>query len=72
MTKKSIWLTGSRGFIGKHLVKKLNKQNFKITCISNNVQVQNKANSDITFLDYSSRKKIETVYKLKETHQLIV
>jgi len=59
MTKKSIWLTGSRGFIGKHLVKKLNKQNFKITCISNNVQVQNKANSDITFLDYSSRKKIE-------------
>ena len=59
MTTKSIWLTGSRGFIGKHLVQKLNKKNYKIACISNNIQVQKKVKSNVTFLDYSSRKKIE-------------
>ena len=59
MTTKSIWLTGSRGFIGKHLVQKLDKQNFKITCISNNIQIQKKVKNDITFLDYSSSKKIK-------------
>ena len=56
---KTIWLTGSRGFIGEHLVKELNKQNFKTTCISNNIQVEKSAGSNVTFLDYSSSEEIK-------------
>ena len=58
MISKSIWLTGSRGFIGKHLVDGLKKNNLDYKCYSNNPDLKNKVTEtkgNILYMNFSSK-----------------
>ena len=58
--KKAIWLTGSSGFIGKHLNRKLISSDYNLSCISNNQNLKDECqNSDTYFLNFSSEKDIK-------------
>ena len=65
MRNKICWLTGSNGFIGKHLVQELEKNNFKVKRFSNNKTV--KDNKEVIeenkcfYMDFSSR---SNIYKI--------
>lgn len=54
MVKNSIWLTGSRGFIGSYVKKKLVKSGYKVHCISNNAI----DDEELTHIDFSKRNEI--------------
>lgn len=62
MKSKTIWLTGSRGFIGKHLVQVLKEARFQIKCFTNNpaaeTETQNRE-QDCFFMDYLSETDIK-------------
>ena len=61
MINKSIWLTGSRGFIGKHLVQGLKKNNIDIKCFSNNLslnKIEKNVEQNLFYMDFSSRENI--------------
>ena len=53
--KKKIWVSGSRGFIGKYLLAELKNYGYDAYGVTNN-QVDNK---DLIYLNYSSRSKIK-------------
>jgi len=55
MKTQTIWLSGSRGFIGKYLKKKLLNSNHNLVCISNQ---KNNFEDDVQFINFSSRKSI--------------
>ena len=65
MRNKIFWVTGSNGFIGKHLVQELEKNNFKVKRFSNNKTV--KDNKEVIeenkcfYMDFSSR---SNIYKI--------
>jgi UDP-glucuronate decarboxylase len=68
MKKESIWITGSRGFIGKHLVQKLKKYNYNVLCFTNNPNLnigKGIKEHNLHYMDYSSRvsiqKKLQTL-----------
>ena len=56
----NIWLTGTSGFIGGHLIRKLTQDGFKVRAFSNNPKYK-KQNTEIIFMDYSSTKSIEAL-----------
>ena len=61
MINKSIWLTGSRGFIGEHLVQGLKKNNLDYKCFSNNPSLKNKVvniENNIFYMNFSSKENI--------------
>ena len=55
MSEKIIWLTGSRGFIGKPLVSKLKNTYAKVICITNQKldEKPSPEKNDLVYLDYS-------------------
>ena len=55
----SAWLTGSRGFIGKHLIQGLKKNSIDYKCFSNKRSMENTEN-DLFYMDYSSKDNINT------------
>jgi len=62
MAHKVIWLTGSRGFIGRHLVSKLKKKFSEVTCFTNrqmdrSLLVQE---NNCLYMDYSSSSNFKT------------
>jgi len=62
MKNKSIWITGSRGFIGKHLVQQLINNDYHFKCFSNNLNLKIGKDSkehNCYLMDYSSKQKIE-------------
>ena len=61
MGNKICWLTGSSGFIGKHLIQELKKNNFEFRCFSNNSTLRdnpNKIEDNYYYMDFSSRENI--------------
>lgn len=57
MASRNIWVTGSRGFIGKHLVNALRNAHFQVRSFSNNPDVKigkKDTEPDCFFVDYSS------------------
>ena len=48
---KTIWVSGSRGFIGPYLVRSLQTTGYSVKCISNS----NTSNSKIIHIDFSDR-----------------
>ena len=59
MVNKCIWLTGSRGFIGCYVKKRLVKSGYKVHCISNNVI----DDEDLIQIDFSKRNEIRNGLK---------
>jgi len=62
MIKKSVWLTGSRGFIGKHLVQCLIHNNFNIKCFTNNKFLNDKGGNNahnLFYVNYASKDNIK-------------
>ena len=55
----SVWLTGSRGFIGKHLIQGLKKNSIDYKCFSKKRSMENTEN-DLFYMDYSSKDNINT------------
>jgi nucleoside-diphosphate-sugar epimerase len=63
----SIWITGSTGFIGKHLVIELKHKRYNIKCFSNNSKLNLNNESvpkEISYLNYHSKEKIK--YEIKK------
>ena len=52
--KQSIWLSGSKGYVGSYLFKHLKKLDYFVECISNT----NSENNDIIYIDYSKPREI--------------
>ena len=62
MKSKTIWLTGSRGFIGKHLVQALKETSFQIKCFTNSpLEETDKQNGELDcfFMNYLSETDIK-------------
>lgn len=57
----NVWVTGSRGFIGSHLVKSLMQQDFNVTCITNS----NADKQDVHCVDYTRRESIKSAILAK-------
>ena len=59
--KRSVWLTGSRGFIGKHLVQGLKKNSIDYKCFTNNPSLKNKLvniDNNIYYMNFFSKENI--------------
>ena len=62
--KKTVWLTGSSGFIGKHLYKELISSGCNVSCISNNLNLIDECkNSHTHYLNFSSESDIKDLIK---------
>jgi len=62
----NIWITGSTGFIGSHIVDNLLKKGHKVTCFSNNKKAINddiSINKQLNYLDFSSKDNIKELIK---------
>jgi nucleoside-diphosphate-sugar epimerase len=53
----NIWITGSTGFIGSHLLKNLEDKGHEVTCFSNNLELLKKRGKgiNVNYLDFSSK-----------------
>lgn len=61
---KTVWLSGSSGFIGKHLYRKLISSGYNLLCISNNLNLKdNCENSHTHYLSFSSENDIKDLIK---------
>lgn len=56
----NIWLTGTSGFIGSHLIRRLQQAGNEVKAFSNNPKYKEQ-NTEIIFMDYSSTKSIENL-----------
>ena len=64
--EKSIWLTGSSGFIGKHLAIELRNKGYNIKCFSNNNKLKHINESvpkEISYMNYHSEEEIKNEIK---------
>jgi nucleoside-diphosphate-sugar epimerase len=52
--KQKIWLTGSRGFIGKHVAMGLRNSQVDLTCFTQKIEGQNSSSADpkLVYIDY--------------------
>ena len=72
MLKKKILVVGGTGFIGFHLIKKLNKTKFLITCLSlNKVKSKNRL-KDVRYIFCDTSKKNELNKKVNSEYDYIV
>lgn len=65
MNKNVIWLTGSRGFIGQHLLEELRSQSLEVKCFSNKqIEHVGSVASSCEFLDYLDKNQIKSQVEL--------
>ena len=58
----TVWLTGSSGFIGKHLYRELISSGYNLSCISNNLNLKDECENPHTYyLNFSSENDIKNL-----------
>ena len=68
---KRVVITGANGFVGSFLTRKLNEQNYSVTCIvrkGSNTDLLPK-NSNIIFIDYNNEKEIKKAF---QNHEILI
>ncbi len=73
INRRKIWISGSRGFIGTHLVSELQKS-FDIQCVTNTKYKtsSNHGNDQPTYIDFQSEKSIRNAIKSLELPYIFI
>jgi nucleoside-diphosphate-sugar epimerase len=68
MVNNCVWLTGSRGFIGSYVKKKLVKSGYNVKCLTNN----GADDEDLIQLDFSKRNQISNALKKTGVPKIVI